>query len=40
MGGKTHNDEYPPPTAQTGNSPHFGEGKCLKLRERDIEGEA
>ena len=37
---KIHDDEDPPPTSQTPNSPHFCEGIGLKLRERSIEDEA
>jgi len=36
IGENIHDDEDPPPTAQTSDSPHFGKRKRLKLRESSI----
>jgi len=35
--GKVYDDEDPPPTAQTGDTVHFGNAKCLKPVERHVE---
>ena len=38
--GSIHDNENPPPTIQTSDPPHFGEGKCLECRERSVMGRA